>query len=157
VSPTQLTLKQLRAEGYTARVVERWNQYARIRQDCFGFDVLAAREETFGRAGCGDVVGIQACAAASHSARVAKLLANPEARVFIASRKARIEVWSWSTRRSEERTKAGKRSKRLVHHLRREEIRLSDFVPQQAFSEGRGGEQPREANSIADVARCVAC
>ena len=57
--------------------------------------------------------------------------------MFIASRKARIEVWSWSTRRSIERTKAGKRSKRLVHHLRREEITLAMFVPNQ--------EQTREA------------
>jgi hypothetical protein len=130
-SPTELTLRQLRKDGYTARVVERWNQYARVRQDCFGFDVLAAYPKT-------DVgqLGVQACAAASHAARKEKILRNQEAAVWVASG-ARLEVWSWSTRRSLERTKAGKRSKRLVHHLRREEIRLSDFVPNQ--------EQTREA------------
>jgi hypothetical protein len=143
-SPTQLTLKQLRAEGYTARVVERWNHYAGIRQDLFGFDVLAARSRGYEHDGngiitpTGGILGVQACAAASHAARKTKLLANVEAAVWLAS-SGRIEVWSWSTRRSLERTKAGKRSKRLVHHLRREEIRLSDFVPNQP------AEQPREA------------
>src|SRR5437016_11326608 len=130
-SPTQLTLAQLRKDGYTARVVEQTIHAAGrvFKRDCFGFDVLASKPRNVFFPG--DLVGIQACVAASHAARKAKLLANPEARVFIASRKARIEVWSWSTRRSLERTKAGKRSKRLVHHLRREEITLSMFVQQQ--------------------------
>ena len=35
-SPTTLTLKHLREQGYTAEVVERWNPHARIRQDLFG-------------------------------------------------------------------------------------------------------------------------
>jgi hypothetical protein len=142
VSPTELTLKQLRAEGYTARVVERWNQYARVRQDCFGFDVLACKvggvQTDPPPMSYGWIVGVQACAAASHSARRAKLLANPEAAVWVASG-GHLAVWSWSTRRSLERTKAGKRSKRLVHHLRREEITLAMFVPNQP------AEQPREA------------
>ena len=41
-SPTQLSLKKLREEGYTVAVVEHWNSFARIRQDLFGFiDLLA--------------------------------------------------------------------------------------------------------------------
>jgi hypothetical protein len=36
-SPTQLSLKKLREEGYTVAVVEHWNSFARIRQDLFGF------------------------------------------------------------------------------------------------------------------------
>jgi hypothetical protein len=41
MSPTQLTLKNLRDRGYVAAVVERWNHHAGIRQDLFGFiDVI---------------------------------------------------------------------------------------------------------------------
>jgi hypothetical protein len=140
VSPTELTLKQLRAEGYTAKVVERWNHYAGIRQDLFGFDVLALKvggiQTDPPPMSYGWILGVQACAAASHSARKAKLLRNQEAAVWVAAG-GHLAVWSWQTRRSLERTKAGKRSKRLVHHLRREEITLADFVPNQ--------EQTREA------------
>jgi hypothetical protein len=152
MSPTELTLRQLRAEGYTARVVEQTVHAAGrvFKRDCFGFDVLAVRPPSvvfpFGPGTPGGQIGVQACAAASHAARKTKILANPEAAVWVASG-ARLEIWSWSTRRSLERTKAGKRSKRLVHHLRREEITLAMFVPQQAFSEAleKQEEQPREA------------
>lgn len=153
MSPTELTLRQLRAEGYTARVVEQTIHAAGrvFKRDCFGFDVLAVRNGLPCSGGdhfSPDICGIQACAAASHAARVSKLLANPEAARWICAG-GRLAVWSWSTRRSLERTKAGKRSKRLVHHLRREEIRLSDFVPKQAFSEAAraDAEQPREATT----------
>lgn len=44
MTPTQLSLRYLRAEGYTCEVTERWNAHARIRQDLFGFvDILALR------------------------------------------------------------------------------------------------------------------
>ena len=42
MSPTQRSLAMLRAEGYTVAVVERWNPYAMIRQDLFGFADLVA-------------------------------------------------------------------------------------------------------------------
>ena len=43
-SPTQLSLKKLREEGYIVAVVEHWNSFARIRQDLFGFiDLLALK------------------------------------------------------------------------------------------------------------------
>jgi hypothetical protein len=141
LSPTQLTLAQLRKDGYTARVVEQTvHAQGRVfKRDCFGFDVLAVRPEVpDARDGLfmreGGVYGVQACAAASHAARKTKILANAEAAQWVASG-GRLAVWSWSTRRSLERTKAGKRSKRLVHHLRREEITLSMFVPQEQTRE----------------------
>lgn len=44
LTPTQLSLRHLREQGYTAEVVERWNPHAQVRQDLFGFvDVLAVR------------------------------------------------------------------------------------------------------------------
>ena len=44
-SPTQLSLKKLREEGYiTIQVVEYWNSFARRRIDLFGFiDILAIK------------------------------------------------------------------------------------------------------------------
>ena len=42
-SPTQRSLAMLKRLGYAACVVERWNQYAKVRQDALGFiDILAA-------------------------------------------------------------------------------------------------------------------
>lgn len=44
MSPTQLSLRHLRAEGYVAAVVEKWNTHVRIRQDLFGFiDIIAIK------------------------------------------------------------------------------------------------------------------
>lgn len=86
-SPTQRTLAALRAQGYTAEVVERFNHFARIRQDLFGFiDILAIREN--------EVLGVQACAGSSASARVKKIEDHDN---LSAVRKAgiRIEVHAW--------------------------------------------------------------
>lgn len=45
MSPTQLTLRQLRREGYKpVEVVEHWNAFAHRREDLFGlFDILAVK------------------------------------------------------------------------------------------------------------------
>ena len=46
MTPTQRSLKYLRAEGYTVAIVETWNNWARIRQDLFGFiDLLALKKD----------------------------------------------------------------------------------------------------------------
>lgn len=45
MSPTQRSLEYLREEGYLVAIVEKWNPWAKIRQDLFGFiDLLAIRE-----------------------------------------------------------------------------------------------------------------
>lgn len=66
-SPTQLTLKHLRDQGWPlVEVVEKWNSHARIRQDLFGFiDVLAV-----GPAG---VLGVQCTSASNVPSRVTKI------------------------------------------------------------------------------------
>ncbi len=88
VSPTQRTLAQLRKDGWTTAITERWNPFAKIRQDLYGFcDVLAI--------GCGHILAVQACAGASHAARRDKILAEPRARTWLESG-GRIEVWSWA-------------------------------------------------------------
>jgi hypothetical protein len=70
VSPTQRSLAHLRSEGYRVAVVERWNPYARIRQDLFGIiDLLAVKG--------GETVGVQTTSSANVSARMKKMEDSP--------------------------------------------------------------------------------
>ena len=65
-SPTQLSLKKLRADGYLVAITERWNAFAKIRQDMFGFiDLLAIKE--------GEILAVQTTSASNMSARVKKI------------------------------------------------------------------------------------
>jgi hypothetical protein len=106
-SPTQLALKEALSLGFTAQVVERWNQFAGVRQDLFGcIDIVICR------AGVG-IIGVQACARGSHAIRRKKCAAEPRARAWIESG-GRIEVWSFG--------KMGARGKRKTWQLWREEI-----------------------------------
>jgi hypothetical protein len=87
-SPTQRTLKLFRSMGYTCYITERWNPFAHIRQDLYGFiDVLAIKEK--------EIVGIQACAGASHAARRAKIAAEPNAKLWLLAG-GKIALVSWS-------------------------------------------------------------
>ena len=87
-SPTQLTLERLRADGYTAQVVEVWNPHARIRQDLFGFvDVLAVRGN--------ETLAVQATSVNNVPSRVTKIADSP---LVAAVRDAgwSIHVWGWA-------------------------------------------------------------
>lgn len=69
MTPTARTLATLRADGWTAEVVERWNPHARVRHDLFNVaDILAVR----GR----ETLAVQVTAGSGVSARVAKLRAS---------------------------------------------------------------------------------
>ena len=70
-SPTHLTLKHLRAEGWPlVEVTEKWNPHARIRQDLFGFvDVLAVGPQ--------GVLAVQTTSVDHVSHRVAKIADHP--------------------------------------------------------------------------------
>jgi len=71
-SPTQRSLKRLREDGYIAQVVERWNSFAHIRQDLFGWiDIVAVHPERPG------VLGVQTTTAANAMARLEKAQGNP--------------------------------------------------------------------------------
>lgn len=70
LSPTQLSLRTLRANGYIAEVVEKWIPGAGIRKDLFGFiDIVAVRD--------GETVGIQTTSKSNISARVRKIEDSP--------------------------------------------------------------------------------
>jgi hypothetical protein len=89
-SPTQRTLAELRERGYPlVQVVEKWNPYARVRQDLFGIiDVVAVGE---------DIVGVQATSASNVAKRVAKITDSPALPVL---RKAGIRVLVHGWRKS---------------------------------------------------------
>jgi hypothetical protein len=66
ISPTALTLRALRRDGYTAEVVEHWNPHARVRNDLFGvIDVLALKGA--------ETLAVQATSDSNVSARVRKI------------------------------------------------------------------------------------
>jgi hypothetical protein len=89
-SPTQRTLAECRKRGWTAQVVEKWNPHAKIRQDLFGcIDIVALTPD--------GILGIQACAGASHAARAAKMRAEPKVAAWL-SAGGLLTVWSWSKR-----------------------------------------------------------
>ena len=111
-SPTQRTLQRLRDDDWTAQVVEKWNPFAKIRQDLFGFvDVFAVRDD-------GRALLVQATSGSNHAARRVKLLANKNLRTCLLA-DLEVEVWSWA--------KQGPRGKRKTWQLRREAITLADL------------------------------
>lgn len=87
-SPTQLTLERLRADGYTADVVERWIPGANIRKDLWGFvDVIGLKGT--------ETLAVQATSTPNVPSRVNKIADSPLVGVV---REAgwRIVVWGWS-------------------------------------------------------------
>jgi hypothetical protein len=135
-SPTARTLAELRRLGWTAQVVEHWNAYARRRIDLGGgIDVVAWHGPNLSTFAHGGILGVQACAGASHAARRDKLLALPAMREWVAAG-GLLEIWSWA--------KQGARGKRKVWTLRRESLDLAMFQPAWRALVAQA-EQPREA------------
>lgn len=87
MSPTQLTLRNLRERGFRAAVVEKWNPHAKIRQDLFGIiDVLGVRE--------GQTIGVQ-CTTQAHRANRAKKMQESEAIADLRAAGWALEVHGW--------------------------------------------------------------
>lgn len=103
MSPTARTLAKLRAEGWNAWIVEKWNPHAHVRVDLGGFgDVLAWAP---GRG----ILAVQATSGSNVSARLAKIAALDAAKSWVLS-PARLEVWGWR--------KVGKRGERKLWECR---------------------------------------
>lgn len=86
-SPTQLSLKKLKEEGYLVAITERWNPFAKIRQDMFGFiDLLAVREN--------EVLAVQTTSASNMSAR-AKKIADSENVGMVRKSGIKIHIHGW--------------------------------------------------------------
>lgn len=66
VSPTSLSLRHLRAEGWTVDVCERWMASSRTRRDLFGLiDLVALRGN--------ETMGVQTTSAGNANARLNKM------------------------------------------------------------------------------------
>ncbi len=100
-SPTARTLAELKKLGRIVQVVERWNQYARVRIDLFGVIDLVYIDEglppSFRGNGIGEpaIVGVQTTSGAHHADRRTKILAEPRALAWIRAG-GRIELWTWA-------------------------------------------------------------
>ena len=82
-SPTQLTLKLLRDEGWTVEVVERWIPGANIRKDLFGFiDLVALKNDM--------TLGVQATSYSNMGARIRKI---ESAELLSQVRRASWHLW----------------------------------------------------------------
>lgn len=102
MTPTQRTRQWLKSRGITSQIVERWNSFAKVRQDLFGFcDIVALGPR---------ILAIQVTSGSSVSARVAKIVDEPRAREWLAAG-GLIEVHGWR--------KAGAKGKRKLWALRR--------------------------------------
>lgn len=87
MSPTQLTLRELRKDGYLAYVVEHWNHHAKIRQDLFGFiDVLGVKRDS--------TIAIQATSYTNVRNRVKKIQEHDNINK-VREANWQIEVWGW--------------------------------------------------------------
>lgn len=114
MSPTARTLNLLRNAGLTVQVVERWCPHSRRRIDLFNvIDVVAMDPKQVG------LLGVQACAGSGHAARLAKVLAEPRARLWVACGN-RLAVYSWAKR--------GARGQRKSWTPRIEEVYLGHFT-----------------------------
>lgn len=86
-SPTQLSLKLMKERGYLCQIVERWNSFAKVRQDLFGFiDVICVSED--------GVIGVQTTSYGNMSARIKKIREHENFQRVHASG-IRISVQGW--------------------------------------------------------------
>jgi hypothetical protein len=110
MSPTERALKQLRKEGYTCAIVEKFVRFPfpGHRVDLFGIiDLLAMKEGLTG------LLGVQVTSASNMSARMKKALANKYLPLWKATGN-RFEVWSFG--------KYGKRGE-----VKRWDVRIKQF------------------------------
>ena len=108
MSPTARSLARLRAEGYSACVVEKFNSFSKTRVDAFGFgDILAVHPEWKG------AFLIQATTGDNAAARRQKILQLPDAlRWLMAENWIILDAWA----------RRGERGKRKLWTVRSEHI-----------------------------------
>jgi hypothetical protein len=113
-SPAQRSLKYLRDQGYIAQVVEKWNPYARVRVDLFGFiDIVALKDGEKG------VFAIQTTSTSNMGARIKKIISIPEAKKWmVAGNKIFVQGWA----------KRGGVGKRKTWQVKQTVINLVDLL-----------------------------
>ena len=113
-SPTQRSLRALRERGYSAAVVERWNPYAKIRQDLFFWiDIVAVRADEPG------VLGVQTTSGANAGARLKKARGNGALLAWLLAG-GRLVIHAWAKR--------GARGERKVWTVKEIVVRVEDLT-----------------------------
>ena len=103
-SPTQRSKAHAESLGYQVAIVEKYNQWAKVRQDLFGFiDLLCLSEGK-----C--LLAIQATTTGNMNSRIQKIKSLPASWKWITSGN-RLEVWGWSLK--------GKKGKRKKYEVKR--------------------------------------
>lgn len=91
VQVTPRSTKYLRSKGYVVEKVERWNHFAKVRQDFAGIgDLIAFNEE--------DVLAVQVTTTPNMKARRHKILAEPRALIWLQAKGRRILIHGWDVR-----------------------------------------------------------
>jgi hypothetical protein len=107
-SPTQRSLKHLRADGWTCCIVEKWIAQIKQRKDAFGFgDLLCVR------VGSNGAMLVQATTGDHFSHRLEKIKTIPEAAIWLAAGNT-IRLMTWA--------KQGARGKRKTWTLREMDV-----------------------------------
>ena len=87
-SPIQRSLRRLRDDGWLCAVVERYNPFAKVHQDLFGFaDILAVKGDT--------VLLVETTTGDHAAARLVKIKATQAAEIWLASPTRKIMVHGW--------------------------------------------------------------
>lgn len=122
-SPTQRALAFCKDQGWTVQVVEKWNQWAGVRQDLFGCIDLVVLDGAGG-----GPLGVQVTSGSNVSARLTKSRQEPRLQQWLAS-PARFEVWGYGKRKK--RRKDGSYGKSYEWVLRRETLEAATPEPKQ--------------------------
>ena len=100
MTPTQRTLRELKHRGFVCGIVEKWNSFAKIRQDLFGIIDIIALDPTRG------VVGVQSTgsAFAAHDRKLTEEKAQASLD-WLQTPGTVLELWGW---RKVKRKRGGK-------------------------------------------------
>lgn len=106
MTPTQRSKKYLESLGYEVAIVEKWNQWAKVRQDLFQcIDLLAIR------AGC-PVLGVQCTSHSNLSSRVEKCTLLGQ--MWLSTGHTQLEAWAWRRLKGKRELQLDRREIRLI-------------------------------------------
>lgn len=106
MTPMQRSLKLLRDRGYLVAIVERWNHYAKIRQDLWSFvDILAIKS--------GEVLAVQTTSVNNVASRIHKIVKSDHI-CTVLSAGIKVTVHGWG--------KTGPRGQRKMWECREESV-----------------------------------
>lgn len=86
-SPLQRSKKALEEDGYTVAIVEKWNPWAKVRQDLFGIiDLLCVKK--------GKTLGVQVTTLSHKQDHIDKMVAHPNLKKLLGAG-WNIQLHSW--------------------------------------------------------------